>query len=335
MKILVTGVAGFFGSNLAEYLLNKGHQVLGIDNFNDYYSPKIKRYNIKDFEHHPNFKLYELDITGGGDATLDSSLELGMTGVEVMFKKEQEIDAIIHLAAWAGVTRSFDIPAVYVRNNIEGTVNLIDLAVKYKIPNFIFASTSSVYGKNPTPFREDMSADTPLAPYPATKRACEIMLKTYSINYDINVTVFRIFNPQAPRMRPDLALPKMIKSCLYGTEFPVYWSGMDPKRDYCYIGHMFEAIDSILEKPFKYEIFNLGNSSPVGLNELMDIVEDVVGKKINKKIMPERKGEMEVTYADIEKARKLLHYDPKTSLRECVSIYYEWFKKQDDWYKSS
>ncbi len=318
MKILITGVAGFFGSNLAEYLLSKGHKILGIDNFNDYYSPKIKRYNIKDFEHQPNFKLYELDITGN---------------IETVFEKEQRIDAIVHLAAWAGVTRSFDIPTVYVRNNVEGTVNLVNLAVKYKISNFIFASTSSVYGKNPTPFREDMEADTPLAPYPATKRACEIMLKTYATNYDINVTIFRIFNPQAPRMRPDLALPKMIKSCLYGTEFPVYWSTLDPKRDYCYIVHMFEAIDRVLEKPLKYEIFNLGNSLPVGLNELMDIVEDVTGRKINKKIMPERKGEMEVTYADIEKARKLLHYNPKTNLRECVSIYYEWFKNQEEWYR--
>ncbi len=323
MKILVTGVAGFFGSNLAEYLLGKGHQVLGIDNFNDYYSPKIKRYNIRDFERHSNFKLYELDITG-------RDIARGLTSREV---RPAGIDAIVHLAAWAGVTRSFEIPSVYVRNNIEGTVNLVNLAVKYKIPNFIFASTSSVYGKNPTPFREDMEADTPLAPYPATKRACEIMLKTYSINYDVNVTILRIFNPQAPRMRPDLALPKMIKSCLYGTEFPVYWSTLDPKRDYCYIGHMFEAIDRILEKPLKYEIFNLGNSSPVGLNELMDIVEDVVGRKMNKKIMPERKGEMEVTYADIEKARRTLHYNPKTSIKECVSIYYEWFKKQEEWYR--
>src|SRR3989344_5116275 len=175
MKILVTGVAGFFGSNLAEYLLNKGHQVLGIDNFNDYYSPKIKRYNIKDFAQNPNFKLYELDITGEDGFRISRQRRICLrlkvrndtlsTSLDGMFEEEQGIDAIVHLAAWAGITRSFDIPAVYVRNNVEGTVNLVNLAVKYKVPNFLFASTSSVYGKNPTPFREDMSADTPLAPY--------------------------------------------------------------------------------------------------------------------------------------------------------------------------
>jgi len=323
MKILVTGAAGFVGSNLCDYLLKNDHQVVAIDNFNDYYDPQVKQYNIKDFAQNPGFRLYKTDLLNTSD-------------LEQIFKTEESFDAIIHLAAWAGVTTSFSIPNVYVRNNIEATINLLELCKQGYCTNFLFASTSSIYGDSPTPFTEDMSTDKPLAPYPATKKACEVLLYTYAKNFGINTVIFRIFNPNGQRMRPDLALPKLIKSCLYGYEFPQYWSSDAAEktgRDYCYVNHMFDAFMHAVKNPFTYEIFNLGNSHPVTLAQLIETVEEVTQKKANIVKKEARKGEMMITYANIEKAKKLLGYNASTSLKEIVEIYYEWFQNQEDWYK--
>lgn len=316
---MVTGAAGFIGSNLSEYLLEAGHIVIGVDNFNDYYNPKIKEYNIKSFSEHPNFILCKTDI-------------LDLESLEKIFS-DTKPEAIIHLAAWAGVTRSIEEPVAYVRNNVEGTVNLAELCIKHGTNNFIFASTSSIYGDNPTPFREDMSTDHPLAPYPATKKACEVMLSTYNRNFGLNVSILRIFNPLGPRVRPDLAMTKLVRSCVYGDVFPQYQDAENTGRDYTYIKHMFEAIDVILNAPLPYEIFNLGNSSPVTLKELISTVEKVIGKKANIQLMPTRQGEMTLTYANIEKAGNMLNYKPTTSIEEAIGIYYKWFQSQEDWYK--
>jgi UDP-glucuronate 4-epimerase len=323
MKVLVTGAAGFFGSNLCEYLLENGHQVVGVDNFNNFYPPKIKEYHIRDIAQHPGFKLYRDDI-------------LDLEGLEKIFNRESPFDGIVHLAAWAGITYSIEKPAIYVRNNVEGTVNVAELAVKHKINNLVFASSSSVYGTNPTPFHEDMKINDPLAPYPATKRAAELILQTYSKNFGLNITVTRIFNPTAPRMRPDLVLPKLIRSVEYGQGFPLYWTAEEMQktgRDYCYIGHMLDAIHKILSSPFRFEIINLGNSSPVTLRELISLVEEVTGKKVNIEQLPKRKGEMLLTYANIDKARDLLGYNPTTTMKEAIKMYHDWYLKQEDWYR--
>lgn len=324
MKILVTGAAGFIGSNFSEFLLNKGHEVVAIDNFNNFYNPKIKEYNIKDFVNHPNFKLYRKDI-------------LDTKAMEDIFASEGPFDTLAHIAAWAGVTHSIEHPVEYVRNNVEATVSLLELCQKYATKNVIFASTSSVYGNNnPTPYTEEMSSDEPLAPYPASKKACEVMMFAYAQNYDLNFSIFRIFNPNGPKMRPDLALPKLIRSCLYGTEFPQYWTpeaAAKSGRDYVYVQHIFDVWETVLNKPSKYEIFNLGNSEPVTLTQLTATVEKVTGKKVNTKVLPPRQGEMQVTFANIDKAKKMLGYNPSTSIEQIVSIYFEWFKKQEDWYQ--
>lgn len=319
MNILITGVAGFFGSNLAEHLLSKGHFIIGIDNFNNYYEPAIKEYNIKEFKDNLNFKLYREDITE-------------YSKIEEIFNKHN-IEAIVHLAAWAGVTYSIDNPDIYIQTNVQGTNNIAKLGVEHKVKSFIYASTSSVYGSNNVPFTEDMSVFDPKSPYPVTKYAGELLLRTYSMNFDLPVTVFRIFNPQGKRMRPDLLLSQAIRSCEYGNIVNIYQDLNTSGRDYCYIGHMFEAIEFALVKPFKYEVFNLGNSSPVTLGEVLKTIEEVTGKKINTKIMPPRKGEMEITYADISKAKRLLGYNPKTSIKESVKIFYDWYLKQDENYK--
>jgi UDP-glucuronate 4-epimerase len=244
-----------------------------------------------------------------------------------------KIDALVHLAAYAGVTYSFEKPLVYVRNNVEVTTNLLDLCIKYKVNNFIFSSTSSIYGDSPSPFREDMITDQPLAPYPATKKACEVMCYVYSKNYGINSTIFRFFNPLDIRIRPDLALTKLIKSALYGDEFPQYQDLNSTGRDYCYLQNMLEAIEYVINNPFQYEIFNLGNSAPVTLGKLVATVEEVIGKKVNLVRMPERKGEMTLTFADVSKAEKMLGYKAKTPLDFIVKRYYNWFLNQPKWYQ--
>lgn len=319
MKILVTGVAGFFGSNLAEYLLEKGHEVIGIDNFNNYYSPKVKEYNIREYKDNPNFKLHRISI-------MDKDL------LEKVFIDDSP-EAIIHLAAWAGVTYSIDHPDIYIQTNVEGTTNMAEMGVKYKVKSFVYASTSSVYGSNPVPFVESMAITDPKSPYPVTKFAGELMLRTYSDNFGLPVTIFRIFNPQGKRMRPDLALSKIIRSCEYGTEFPIYQDLNTTKRDYCFIGHMMDAMIHVLKNPFDFEIFNLGNSNPVTLGELIKAAEDVTGKKVNYKIMPARKGEMEITFANIEKAKKMINYNPTTSINESIKVFYDWYLNQEEDYK--
>lgn len=322
MKVLVTGCAGFIGSNLTEYLINKGHQVVGIDNFNTYYDPKVKHYNIKDFKDHKHFKLHQIDI-------------LESDKVDQTFAVER-FNAVVHLAAYAGVTYSVEHPVENVRNNVEATVILLEACKKYKVENFLFASTSSVYGDNLTPFKEEMNTDLVLAPYPATKKSCEVLLYTYAQNFGINVSIFRVFNPLGLRMRPDLALPMIIKSCEFGTEFPMYWTWEQAEktgRDYCYLGHIFEAFESVLNKPLRYEIFNLGNSSPETLKDFIATIEKVCDKKANIKVMPVRQGEMLLTFANIEKAKKMLGYNPSTTMEQMVKKYYDWFLKQEDWYK--
>ena len=319
MKVLVTGCAGFIGSNLVDYLLNKNYTVVRIDNFNDFYSPKIKHENIKQALQNPRFKLYDLDL-------------LESDKLQKVFI-EENFESIIHLAAYAGVTYSFQEPLIYVRNNLEVTTDLLNLCKKYDVKNFIFASSSSVYGENPTPFVETMNTDFPLAPYPATKKACEVMIATFVKNTHLNATVLRFFNPLDIRIRTDLALFKLIKSAEYGDEFPQYQDLNSTGRDYCDLQNMLQAIEFILNNPFKFEIFNLGNSSPVTLGKLVFAVEKVTGRRVNLVKMPKREGEMTLTFADVSKARRLLGYKAETPIEVIVEKYYKWFLSQPEWYK--
>lgn len=321
MNILITGVAGFIGSNLAAYALGLGHRVIGIDNFNDYYDPKIKEFNISEFVNNPKFVLYRGDITDRGF----------LSGV---FEKE-DIDAIVHLAAWAGVTYSIDNPDIYLKTNILGTNNLAELSIKHNINSFVFASTSSIYGSNNlVPYVENMDTSHPLAPYPASKKSAEVLLYTYSKNFNLNVTIFRFFNPIGPRLRPDLALPRLIKAALYDDyKFPLYQSLDDSGRDYTLVTNMLQAMVYVCEIPNSYEIMNLGNSKPVKLRELIEAVEFIVGKKVKIEQKEARKGEMQHTYADITKAKDLINYNPVESLEDMVKAFYDWYKKQPEWYR--
>ncbi len=317
MKILVTGCAGFIGSDLTEYFLNKGHEVVGIDNFNSFYDPKIKEFNISEFKDRPKFKLYRTDITD-------------RVALWKVFE-ENNIEGIAHFAAYAAVTQSNADPNTWVYNNIDGTSNLAEFAIKKGIKNFVFASTSSVYGANSVPYREDMTTDGPLSIYPASKKAGEVLLYAYSSCFNLNVTILRFFNPIGPRLRPDLAIPKLIRAAEYGYTFTLY-QGTDSARDYTYIVQMMESVEAGLVKPFKYEVLNIGNSNPVTLRDLFDAVERVTGKKISAKRV-DRPGQMQITAADISKARKMIDYSPTLSLDQMIEKYYEWFLKQPEWYK--
>ena len=319
MKIIFTGVAGYIGSNLGKYLLEKGYEVVGVDDFNDFYSPKIKEFNISSFADHPKFKLYRTDISD-------------RASVEKVFQENIDAKAVVHLAAWAGVTQSVEQPYEYIVNNIVATGNLSDFCVKYGVNNFIFASTSSVYGDNPTPFEESMDSSHSNAPYPATKKASEVLLYTEHLNHDLNVAIFRFFNPLGPNLRPDMALPKLIKSAEYGKTFELWIDPINSARDYTYINDMMTAVETVINNPQKYEIMNLGNSNPISLVDLIATVEKVTGKKVTteEKYMP---GQMKETYANIDRARKIIGYDPHTSLEEMVKAYYEWFLQQPEWYR--
>ncbi len=319
MKIIITGHAGFIGSNVAEYFLNKGFLVVGIDNFDDFYSTKVKELNTLSFRNNSNFKEYRVDI-------------VDRDSIDKIFADEKP-DAIVHLAARANVTKSVKEPHLYAMNNYVGTDNLAEAAVKHGVKSFVLASTSSIYGNNnQPPFNESMNTDNPSAPYPASKKGCEVLLYGYSLNFPLKVTVFRFFNPVGPKLRPDLAITKLFRSALYGTDFEVFQDIKTTSRDYTYVANMCMAIEKALEGDWSYEIFNLGNSNNVSLETLIKSVEEITGKPINL-VINNRPGQMVHTLADISKAKKILGYNPTETIRDMLKIYYTWFLEQPDWYK--
>jgi len=316
MDILITGGAGFIGSHLCESLINSDlvSKVICIDDFNDFYDPKVKEKNIKACLSSKKFRLYKADITSLAD-------------IERIFKNEK-IDKIFHLAARAGVRASLQNPMLYEEVNVKGTINLLSLALKYGVKNFTFASSSSVYGANKKmPFSEDDNVDNPISPYAITKRSAELMCKIYSRMYGLNVTCFRFFTVYGPRGRPDMAPYKFTKLISEGKPIDIYGDGSS-KRDYTYISDIIEALMKSLEKDFRFEIINLGNSKPVELRRLIALIEKNLGRKARINKMKKQPGEVDVTYADITKAKKLLGYKPKTRIEEGIAKFVEWFKHQ-------
>ena len=312
MNFLVTGGAGFIGSHLCEHLLQAGNRVICLDNFDPYYDPAIKYRNIKICNDHPEFKLIKGDI-------LDWEL-LGN-----LFK-DNHFNAIVHLAARAGVRPSIQNPRIYQKVNIEGTINLLELSCKHKIPKFIFASSSSVYGNNKkVPFSEDDSVDHPISPYAATKKAGELITHTFYSLYDISVTCLRFFTVYGPRQRPDMAIYKFTSLIDQGEEIPVFGNGKS-RRDYTYIDDIITGVLLAIQKCEGFNIFNLGESQTIELNNLIRLIEESLHKKAKIKTVPEQPGDMEVTYADITKARKNLGYNPSFSLKEGINEFITWFK---------
>jgi UDP-glucuronate 4-epimerase len=311
MKILVTGGAGFIGSHVCDALLERGDSVICVDNFNDYYSPEIKRGNIKHNLDNEEFKLFETDI-------------LDFEGMKKIFESE-ELDKVVHLAARAGVRPSIKNPFLYQEVNVKGTLNLLELAKDFNIKNFIFGSSSSVYGNNKKiPFSEEDNVDFPISPYAATKKEGELNCYTYHHLHGLNISCLRFFTVYGPRGRPDMAPYLFTKTIFEGGLITRYGDG-STSRDYTYVSDIVKGIMAALDKDLKFEIINLGNSSPVRLNELIAVVEKHVGKKVE--IVSEEipQGDVIITYADISKAQKLLGYVPQVSLDEGIGKLVKWY----------
>lgn len=332
MKILVTGGAGFIGLHLTKKLLALGYKVVCVDDLNNYYSPKIKRRNIAPFLKNKNYKFYRADICD-------------YEKLAKIFKCEK-IEKICHLAARAGVRPSIANPRLYEKVNVGGTMTLLDLAVKYKIKNFIFASSSSVYGNraqfgdNPAqrggnraqrdkkiPFSESDPVNNPISPYAVTKKSGELLAATYHNLYGLNCTCLRLFTVYGPNNRPDMA-PFLFTDLIFrGKPIKKFGDGAS-RRDYTYIDDIVEGIVAALEKNFSFEIINLGNNKPVELNYFIALIEQFLGKKAKIKQLPPQPGDVEITYADISKAKKMLGWQPKVKIEEGMKKFVEWYLEE-------
>lgn len=313
MKALVTGSAGFIGSHLCERLLSDGWQVVGVDNFDDFYDPQIKRANISGCLKNANFQLIEADIRDA--EAMDKAVGSG-------------IDIIIHLAARAGVRPSIEQPVLYTDVNINGTVSLLEAAKKHEIDKFIFASSSSVYGNNKkVPFAEDDNVDFPISPYAATKKAGELICHTYCHLYDISITCLRFFTVYGPRQRPDLAIHKFAKLIEQGESIPVFGDGT-MSRDFTYIDDIIDGVVASVRKCDGFAIYNLGESRPMTVNDLIAEIEKALDKKAIRQHLPLQPGDVERTYADVTKAVNELGYDPKTLIEVGLERFVTWLRNQ-------
>jgi UDP-glucuronate 4-epimerase len=312
MNILVTGGAGFIGSHVCEKLISFGHRVICVDNFNDYYNPQIKESNISGIRTPWNFTLFRNDI-------LKNDL------LEYIFLNNS-IDIVIHLAARAGVRPSIANARLYEEVNVLGTINLLECCKKFGVDRFVFASSSSVYGGNKkVPFSEDDNVDHPVSPYAATKKAGELICYTYSHLFDMNIFCYRFFTVYGPRQRPEMAINKFTGLVLSGKPIDIYGDGLS-SRDYTYIDDVADTVAGNLENIKGYEIFNLGNSRPVKLVELIGLIESASGKKAIINRMDFQPGDVQTTFADITKAKKMLRYNPATPIESGISKFVEWYR---------
>lgn len=313
MSILVTGGAGFIGSHTVEALLARGEQVVALDNFNSYYSPERKRRNIAPFLDDPNFKLVEGDVR-------DPAL------LEQLFESE-DIRRIAHLAAMAGVRYSINDPALYEAVNVGGTRSLVETAVKHKVEHFVYASSSSVYGDAPVPYREDARTDTPLSPYAATKKMSEVMLYTYHYLYKLPTTILRFFTVYGPKGRPDMAV--YLFTDWIARDQPVRLNGDGSQgRDYTYVTDTVSGIVAALFRPTAtpdYKTYNLGNSHPHSNAHLISLIEQALGKKAVIQHQEYPSLDPQQTCADIARAREDLGYNPQVTLEEGVRRFVEWY----------
>jgi len=313
MKVLVTGAAGFIGSHLSEMLLQRGDAVVGVDNFNDYYDPARKRANAARLLPYPQFTLIKADIR-------DRQRMLDLF-------EHNRFDTVAHLAAMAGVRYAVEHPEVYGEVNVNGTLNLLDAARFNKVSNFVFASTSSIYGNTKIiPFVETDPCNYPLQPYAATKKAAEVLGYSYHHLFKLNFTVVRFFTVYGPSGRPDMMAYKVLDSIFTGREIPLYNDGQ-MHRDWTYVEDTVRGVIAALDRPLGYDIINLGRGEPTLLADFVAMIEKLAGKKACLVPTPMIAADVKYTYADISKARKLLDFDPQISVEEGVTRFWEWYRK--------
>ena len=312
--ILITGGAGFIGSHLAERLLREGRRLAIVDNLDDYYPQELKRANLDEVRKSGDFQYFPTDIRDGER----------LREVFAQFKPA----AVIHLAARAGVRQSFAQPDAYTSINVLGTTQVLEVSRQSSVQRFVMASSSSVYGHSTrAPFREDATITHPLSIYAATKVAGEAVAFTYSHAYALPVVCLRLFTVYGPRQRPDLAIRKFAGMILEGKEVPIFGDG-SLRRDYTYIDDIVDGILQALAAPGKFDVFNLGNSHPVRIDEMVDTLGRALGKPVRKSFVPTPAGEMILTHADLTKARQILGYAPKVSFDGGIRRFAEWLKSR-------
>jgi len=315
-KVLVTGGAGFIGSNVAEYLLSRGDDVVIVDEINDYYDVNIKESNLRllqeSYPEDGRLKVYRGDIC-------DEDL------MERIFETEQP-KWVCHMAARAGVRPSIQDPFVYIHSNIKGTTQLMELSHRYGVENFVFASSSSVYGgSKSTFFSEEENVDNPVSPYAASKKACELLAYTYHHLYKLNISGLRFFTVYGPRGRPDMAPFKFIDRVSRGVEMQQYGDGSS-SRDYTYISDIVDGVVRSIDRRHKYQVFNLGKGEGTSLKEFIDLVQKHVGKKAIIRVLPDQPGDVPYTCADVAKAQEYLGYTSKISFEEGILRTVKWYE---------
>jgi UDP-glucuronate 4-epimerase len=321
MRVLLTGAAGFIGSSVADALLARGDTVIGVDNFNDFYDPAIKEGNLSEVRSRaPDgaLRMIRADIVD------DHSV------LEGLFRSPAERPEVIcHLSAWAGVQPSIDRPLVYQKNNVEGTTRLLELARRYEVRPFVFASSSSVYGaRKKVPFSEEDRVDDPISPYAATKKACELLGYTYHHLFGTRFLALRFFTVYGPRQRPEMAIHLFARKILDGEPLPLFGDGSS-SRDYTYIEDCVSGVLGAIDRAAiqdGYRVYNLGNSHPTKLSELVEHLETATGKTARIDRLPDRPGDVPRTCADIERARSELGYEPGTPLDEGIAKFVDWLR---------
>ena len=315
-KVLVTGGAGFIGSHVAQYLLSRGDNVIVVDEMNDYYDTKIKESNL-------NLLVEEFGVDNGRLKIYRNDI-CDTLAMEEIFEKEKP-GWVCHLAARAGVSPSIQDPFVYIHSNIKGTTQLMELSAKHDVKNFVFASSSSVYGgSSSTFFSEEEVVDNPVSPYAASKKACELMAYTYSHLYNLNVSALRFFTVYGPRGRPDMAPFKFIDRVSRGLQIQQFGDGSS-SRDYTYISDIVDGVVRSIDRPYKYEVFNLGKGSGTSLSEFIGLVQKHTGKKAVICVMPDQPGDVPYTCADVRKASRLLGYSSKMAFEEGIRRTTKWY----------
>lgn len=320
---LITGGAGFIGSSLSEKLVKEGNKVIAIDNFCNFYNPKIKENNVKELLESENFILYKKDIRD-------------RQAIKAIFD-ENHIDIVIHFAAMAGVRPSIENPVLYQEVNCMGTQNILEEMNAHNIKKLVMASSSSVYGNcKEVPFREDMVVDFAISPYAATKKANEVMTHVYHKLFDMNVIMLRFFTVYGPKQRPDLAINKFTRLMMNDKEIPMFGDGTT-SRDYTYIDDIVDGIikscEYVMQNKNIYEILNIGNSSPTSLKEMINTIAKVLKVEPKIKQLPMQPGDVDRTYADVNKARELIGYDPKTTFEQGIEKFINWYKQNEDIYR--
>lgn len=316
MKVLITGVAGFIGSHVADALLRANDEVVGLDNFDAFYERRFKEDNLREALRSDRFTLQEADICDAG-AVVETFSALG------------PFDVVLHLAARAGVRPSIKDPPGYAAVNIAGTINLLDSAVRADSrPRFVFASSSSVYGNSPkVPFSESDNVDNPISPYAATKKAAELICHAYHHLYELPVFCLRFFTVYGPRQRPDLAIYKFTRCILGGRSIQMYGDGAS-SRDYTHIDDIVLGVRRAIERCEGYEIINLGSEHPVTLCEMIEAVADACGASPSIEKLPMQPGDVDRTFADVQKAERLLGYRPGVPFADGVRGFVDWYRQR-------